>query len=121
MNYNFTLSTEQQALVEGNLLVVDKVISRYIKVNENVSGLGWDDLYQEGQSHCARPHPPSTVHPPNSAPTLHPWFATTYIVTAKLYAPNRRNFLQSPCPLPPRRTTGPLPSQSRLFQILRNA
>lgn len=48
MNYNFTLSAEQQALVETNLLVVDKVISRYIKVNENVSGLGWDDLYQEG-------------------------------------------------------------------------
>ncbi len=35
-------------MTEDNLAVIDKVISRYIHVNESVCGLGWDDLYQEG-------------------------------------------------------------------------
>ncbi len=48
MKFDFTLDTQQQALVEENLLVIDKVISRYIHVNEGVCGLGWSDLYQEG-------------------------------------------------------------------------
>ena len=48
MKFDFTLDTQQQALVEENLLVIDKVISRYIRVNEGVCGLGWSDLYQEG-------------------------------------------------------------------------
>lgn len=48
MKFDFTLSTQQQTLVEENLLVIDKVISRYIHVNETICGLGRDDLYQEG-------------------------------------------------------------------------
>lgn len=48
MKWNFILTTEQQALVEDGLDVIDKVISRYIHENEAVCGLGWDDLYQEG-------------------------------------------------------------------------
>lgn len=48
MKFDFVLSREQQALVESNLAVIDKVISRYIHTNEGVCGLGKDDLYQEG-------------------------------------------------------------------------
>lgn len=48
MNCDFILNDQQQALVEHNLLVIDKVISRYINVNEGVCGLGRDDLNQEG-------------------------------------------------------------------------
>lgn len=48
MKYDYTLTCEQQALVERNLSVVDKAISRYIQTRENVCGLGYDDLYQEG-------------------------------------------------------------------------
>ena len=50
MKFDFVLSQEQQALVEPNLAVIDKVISRYIHVNEGVCGLGRDDRYQEGAS-----------------------------------------------------------------------
>lgn len=48
MKFDFTLTSGQQAMVEANLLVIDKVISRYIHVNESVCGLERDDLYQEG-------------------------------------------------------------------------
>lgn len=48
MKYDFTLTGQQQSLVENNLPVIDKVISLYITVNEDVCGLGRDDLYQEG-------------------------------------------------------------------------
>lgn len=48
MKPNFILTVQQQALVEDNLLVIDKVISRYINTNETICGLGGDDLYQEG-------------------------------------------------------------------------
>lgn len=48
MKWNFILTAEQQTLVEENLFVIDKVISRYIYSNEAVCGLGRDDLYQEG-------------------------------------------------------------------------
>jgi len=48
MNCNFTLTAEQRSLVENHMPVIDKVISRYINVNEGVFGLGRDDLYQEG-------------------------------------------------------------------------
>lgn len=48
MKFDFTLTPGQQAMVEANLLVIDKVISRYIHVNEGICGLGRDDLYQEG-------------------------------------------------------------------------
>lgn len=48
MKFDFTLTPEQSILAEDNLAVIDKVISRYIHTNENVCGLGWDDLHQEG-------------------------------------------------------------------------
>lgn len=48
MKNNFILTTEQQTLAADNLSVVDKVITRYISVNENICGLGRDDLCQEG-------------------------------------------------------------------------
>lgn len=49
MKYDFTLTPEQQTLVEQNLSLVDKTISRYIHVNENICGLGREDLCQEGR------------------------------------------------------------------------
>ena len=48
MKFDFTLTPCQQALAEANLSVIDKVISRYIHVNEGICGLGRGDLYQEG-------------------------------------------------------------------------
>ena len=48
MNYDFILTQEQQLLVEQNLSLVDRAISRYIQTNECVCGLGYEDLYQEG-------------------------------------------------------------------------
>ena len=48
MKFDFTLTPCQQALAEANLSVIDRVISRYIHVNEGICGLGRDDLYQEG-------------------------------------------------------------------------
>lgn len=49
MKYDFRLTPEQQTLVEQNLSLVDKTISWYIHVNENVCGLGYEDLSQEGR------------------------------------------------------------------------
>lgn len=48
MKFDFVLSQEQQAMVESNLAVINKVISRCIHAKEGVCGLGRDDLYQEG-------------------------------------------------------------------------
>ena len=48
MKFDFSLTPEQSLLAEDNLAVIDKVISRYIHTNENVCGLGQDDLHQEG-------------------------------------------------------------------------
>lgn len=48
MRNDFTLTPEQQALVEGNLPVIDKVIRLFIRPDETVCGLSWDDLFQEG-------------------------------------------------------------------------
>ncbi len=48
MKYDFTLTPAQQALVEQNLELVKRTILRYIKTNEGVYGLGYDDLFQEG-------------------------------------------------------------------------
>ena len=48
MNYNFSLTEEQQTLVEQNMDLVKRTIFRYIKTNEGICGLGYDDLYQEG-------------------------------------------------------------------------
>ena len=42
------LDEEQRALVERALPLVSWTIRRYISSNESVSGLGFDDLYQEG-------------------------------------------------------------------------
>jgi DNA-directed RNA polymerase specialized sigma subunit len=42
------LNSEQQALVSGHLRVVEDTIRYHIRANENVQGLGYDDLYQEG-------------------------------------------------------------------------
>ncbi len=48
MNFDFTLTSEQQALVEDNLSVIGKTINLFICPDEDVEGLGLDDLYQEG-------------------------------------------------------------------------
>lgn len=48
MKRDLVLTPQQRVLVEDNLSVVDKTIARYISVNENVCGLGRDDLRQEG-------------------------------------------------------------------------
>ena len=42
------LNSEQQALVSGHLSVVEDALRYHIRANENVQGLGYDDLYQEG-------------------------------------------------------------------------
>lgn len=54
MKYDFTLTYEQQILVEQNVDLVKRVIARYIKTNESVYGLGYDDLYQEGTAALCR-------------------------------------------------------------------
>ena len=38
----------QQELIERNLDLVRKVIGRYIRPNESIIGMGYEDLYQEG-------------------------------------------------------------------------
>ena len=48
MKLNFCPTHEQQMLVMNNLNVVDGVVKYSIHVNENIYGLGYDDLYQEG-------------------------------------------------------------------------
>lgn len=42
------LTAGQQAMVEETLQLVHWTIRRYIDVNENVCGMGYDDLFQEG-------------------------------------------------------------------------
>jgi len=42
------LNPKEQALVSGHLFIVADVIRYQIRVNENVQGLGYDDLYQDG-------------------------------------------------------------------------
>lgn len=48
MKRDLPLTAQQQALAADNLPVVDQVIARHISVNENICGLGRDDLRQEG-------------------------------------------------------------------------
>lgn len=48
MKYDFILTSEQQALVEQNMELISRIISRHIRTNEGVCGLGYDDLSQEG-------------------------------------------------------------------------
>ena len=38
----------QRALVEENLSLVGQTIARHIRYNEDICGMGADDLYQEG-------------------------------------------------------------------------
>ena len=42
------LTEEQKRLVEENLAVIDRVISKCIYINKNICGLEYDDLYQIG-------------------------------------------------------------------------
>lgn len=42
------LELAEQQLVEQNLGLVRKVIRRYIKINEHIIGLNYEDLYQDG-------------------------------------------------------------------------
>lgn len=48
MNTTMPLTDLQKRLVEENLSLVWQTIARYIQYNEEVCGLGLDDLYQEG-------------------------------------------------------------------------
>lgn len=48
MKLKTALTVEQKELVEQHLPLVLLVIRKYINTNENVLGLGFDDLYQEG-------------------------------------------------------------------------
>ena len=48
MKYDFILTSEQQVLVEQHMDLAGWVISRHIRINEGVYGLGRDDLSQEG-------------------------------------------------------------------------
>jgi RNA polymerase sigma factor (sigma-70 family) len=47
MKYDFTLTQEQQELVENHLHLLHWTIRRYIDADETVVGLGYEDLYQE--------------------------------------------------------------------------
>lgn len=45
MRNEFTLTPEQQTLVEDNLPVIDKVIRLFIRPDETVCDLSRDDLF----------------------------------------------------------------------------
>ena len=45
---NYSLNTEQQELVEQHLDLVSIIIRKYIRTNEQVRGLEYEDLYQYG-------------------------------------------------------------------------
>lgn len=42
------LTPEQQSVVEQNTALIHWTIRKYIDIKENICGLGYDDLYQEG-------------------------------------------------------------------------
>ena len=48
MKVDFHLTAEQQVLVINHMNVVEGVVKYSINVNENICGLGYDDLFQEG-------------------------------------------------------------------------
>ncbi len=48
MNHTTAITSAQRALVEANLSAVHWAIRGGIDVNENVCGMGYEDLYQEG-------------------------------------------------------------------------
>ena len=45
---NIHLNAEQRKMVEENLSVIQKVISKHVMLNESVDGMGYDDIYQIG-------------------------------------------------------------------------
>lgn len=42
------LNAEQRKMVEENMPVIQKVISKHVMLNESVDGMGYDDIYQIG-------------------------------------------------------------------------
>lgn len=48
MKVDFSLTAEQQLLVINHLNIVEGIVKYSISVNENIYGLGYDDLFQEG-------------------------------------------------------------------------
>ena len=48
MKKDFVLSPCQQAMVESHLYIVRDILRFRIRANESSTGLGYDDLYQEG-------------------------------------------------------------------------
>ena len=48
MKYNQPLTPAQQSLVEQHTTLIHWTIRKYIDSRENICGLGYDDLYQEG-------------------------------------------------------------------------
>ena len=45
---NIHLNAEQRKMVEENLSVIQKVISKHVMLNESVDGMGYDDICQIG-------------------------------------------------------------------------
>ena len=48
MKFDHPLTREQQHLVEQNISLIHWTIWKYIDVKEEICGLAYDDLYQEG-------------------------------------------------------------------------
>ena len=48
MKYMIQMNEWQRELVEENLSLVGQTIARHIRYNEDICGMGADDLYQEG-------------------------------------------------------------------------
>lgn len=48
MKYDFTLTAEQQVLVESSLSVIEKTINQFIFLDKGISDPRYADLYQEG-------------------------------------------------------------------------
>ena len=48
MKFNQPMTPEQQKLTEDHMSLIPWTIRRYITVNEQAVGLGYEDLYQEG-------------------------------------------------------------------------
>ena len=58
MENRMQMNEEQRALVEENLPLVGQTIARHIRYNEEICGMGADDLYQEGcWALCRAPGP----------------------------------------------------------------
>ena len=48
MKFDHPLTREQQHLVEQNISLIHWTIWKYIDVKEEICGLAYDDLHQEG-------------------------------------------------------------------------